>query len=698
MTAWDEKYNPFIYLEKLKKGDTVGSRGYIYLIPEKPNSEWLDKRFDRIANDPMLLEFYNFMIETFAENNSVLPTLTRLPGNYLPEAGKAFMEKMHTDGMLDAFMGLGGEFYNALTDNVEGEIDYNITIKNRTFKSIPTRMMSNKLTAKEKSKDIFKILTAHTAMANSYIHKSQVEPILTSGQQLLDEMEEVVERDTVTGEVITKDAWGQKKAVGGKLVNTKLQLEHQVEVFLYDNFRDTEGRIGKPILSDEDKRTLEKLTELYKTGELTKKQYDTKVSTLGRQVTVTGIGDVITKYTYLKALGLPNFMTPTVNLTFGLASNLTYAAGNIGTNLTDMRHAINMFMGAVINKGELRKIAAFMEQLGILNEYNESLYGTDATIVDNLAFYLQNKTERINRGTLMLAHLLSAKVKNKDGNEVSLYHAYKEVDGKLVWDTANFGEMQVPESGRTGEHGINMFKFKTYITRVNQKVHGDYDSALRGKRTVMGRALFMFKTWMGMAVLDRFGKQDYDDELEQDVKGRYLVAWTAKDIQGNPIKTKDFLKLLSKAAFNPKGLSELSELDRALVRRNLKEMQLLVEFTIALAALSLVAGGADDDDKLKFALNSAINILTKAQADLALFTNPNALSSLSSNVMPIMSSVQNVFKVVPVVWKTVTGDPTYQNGLLKDQNRLLMWGVEVTPFVSPTMRIWKNGERVIENF
>jgi hypothetical protein len=142
----------------------------------------------------------------------------------------------------------------------------------------------------------------------------------------------------------------------------------------------------------------------------------------------------------------------------------------------------------------------------------------------------------------------------------------------------------------------------------------------------------------------------------------------------------------------------LSELDRALVRRNLKEMQLLVEFTIAVAALALVAGGADDDDKLKFALNSAINILTKAQADLALFTNPNALSSLSSNVMPIMSSVQSVFKVVPVVWKTVTGDSTYQNGLLKDQNRLLMWGVEVTPFVSPAMRIWKNGERVIENF
>lgn len=698
MSAWDAKYSPYVYLEGLKKGDTAGSRGYIYLIPEKPKNEWMDKRFDRIANDPMLLEFYNFMIETFAENNSVLPTVTRLPGNYLPEAGKAFMEKMHTDGMLDAFMGLGSAFYDALTDNVEGEIDYNITIKNRTFKSIPTRMMANKLTAKEKSKDIFKILTAHTAMANSYIHKSQVEPILTSGQQLLDEMEEVTERDTVTGEVITKDAWGQKKTVGGKLVNTKLQLEHQVEVFLYDNFRDTEGRIGKPILSDEDKKELERLTELYKTGELTKKEYDTRVSTLGRQVTVTGIADVITKYTYLKALGLPNFMTPTVNLTFGLASNLTYAAGGIGTNLTDMRNAINMFMGAIINKGELRKIAAFMEQLGILNEYNESLYGTDATIVDNLAFFLQNKTERINRGTLMLAHLLSAKVKNKDGNEVSLYHAYKEVDGKLIWDTDNFGEMQVPESGRIGEHGVNMFKFKTYITRVNQKVHGDYDSALRGKRTVMGRALFMFKTWMGMAVLDRFGKEDYDDELEQSVKGRYLVAWTAKDMQGNPIKTKDFMKLLAKAAFSPKGLSELSELDRALVKRNLKEIQIIVEFTIALAALTLVAGGTDDDDKLKFALNSAINILTKAQADLALFTNPNALSSLASNVMPVMSSVQSVFKVVPVVWKTVSGDPTYQNGLLKDQNRLLMWGVEVTPFVSPAMRIWKNGERVIENF
>lgn len=698
---WELENSPKIYLDIYHNNakSSYKNKGYKYLIYPKPKNKWLDSGFQKIENDPVLFGFYNFMKDTFRENNKRLPYITKLQGNYLPEMTKAFVEKLKGKSMWEAFGTLGDEFWNAITDNVEGEIDYDIILGNRKFKNIPTRMMMNKLAVDKKSDDIFKILKAHTHMANSYQFKSQVEPFLTAGQQYLDEMQEITKRDTIKGKVTTKDNWKQNQPASGKLSHTKKQLEHQLEVFLYDNYRDVEGRMKKVFLSEENKAEIAALDKKLANEEITEAQYKTRVSTIGRQVTLTGVVDVVSKYTYLKALGLPNFMTPTVNLTFGLASNLTYASGGQGTNLTDMRKAISMFMGSLIDKKQLRKIWAFMEEMGILNEYNESLYGDERTIVDTMAFILQTQTERVNRGTLMLSHLLTNKVKNKAGEEVPVYYAFKEVDGKLIWDTDNFGEREeLDNKTLISEHGVNMFKMKTLISKTNSRVHGDYDSALRGKRSTLGKMLFMFKTWLPMAIQERFGKEDYDDEMARIVKGRYTVAWTAKDANGNEIKFTELLKLLSVAAFKKDGLASLSEIDRASIRRNLKELQFIAQFAIAVAALSLIAGGDGEDDEKKFILNTAINLLSKSQADLAFFTNPSAMGQMTNNLIPIYSGVKDIFKIVPVVFKTVSGDTVYKSGPFEDQNRLLIWGAEVTPFVNPALRVWKNGERVIQSW
>jgi len=698
---WILANNPRLYLETYhdNKIPSVKFKGYKYLIFAKPKDKWLDKRFSRIESDPVLMEFYEFMVNTFKDNNKSLPFMTEVPGNYLPESSKSFMQKIKDSSFLESFGVLGDEFWNAITDDVQGEIDYTLRLGNRKFNVVPTRMMANKLGAKDKSDDIFKILKAHTTMANSYKFKTQIEPILTSNQQYLDEINEITTRDTVKGKITTKNRFKENIGETGKLVNTKKQFEHQIESFLYENYRDVEGRIGKVFLSDEDKAKKVELDVLLKQEKITPEQYQTKVSTLGKQITATGIMDVVNKYTYLKALGLPNFATPTVNLTFGLASNLTYAAGNQGTNLTDMRKAIGMFTKAILTRTDIKKLWAFMEEMGILDEYNESLYGTERTLVDEMAFILQNKTEKLNRGTMMLSHLLSTKIKNKNGEDVSVYYAFKEVDGKLVWDTENFGEREEVESHKlTSEHGVNMFRLKTLIGKTNQRIHGDYETALRAKKTIVGRSMFMFKTWLAMSVVERFGKEDFDDDLGRFVKGRYTTAWTAKDAQGNDITIQQFFGILAKAAVSKEGLNGLSELDKASVRRNLKELQFIAQFAIAVAVLGLVAKGGDDDDEYKFALNTAINILTKAQGDLAFFTNPSAWVQFTNNFIPITSSVTDIIKFVPAVMKTVSGSPSYESGPLKDQNRLLMWGLSVTPGANAGLRIWKNGERVVEQF
>jgi len=707
---WISIHSPYIYIDSVHGAAKYNkfSQGKHYIIPAKPNKKWEDKAFDKFMKndkvvDEVLYGFYKFMKETFSENNKLLPYVNRLPGNYLPEIRKSFLERTSDEGILKGLMSLGEEFRNTITDEVQGMIDYDIELGNRKFKAIPVRMMQNMLQADEKSLDIFRILKLHSAMANSYTYKARVEPLLNASQQVLEEMAEVQMRETTKGKQPVKDQWKQKKLRQAGLVNTRKQLEHTIGAFLYGDYRDIEGRIGKAKLSKKDKEKLANLQEQLDKGEITQEEFDTRSNLIGRQVTVTGITDVLNKYTYLNALGFPNFITPSVNLTFGIASNLIYASGDRIINLKSMRKSLNMFTKALlgkytaIDKAHFNKIWAWMEELGILDDFNESLYGTSKTLADKLLF-LQNNTERINRGAMMLSHLLSVNVKNKNGDYIPLYYAYNEVDGKLIWNVDKMGEqveISRQEKITKENEGVNLYTLTRLIERTNQNVHGDYESSLRVKRTVAGRVLGMFKTWMPMSIMYRFGSEYYDEELQRDVKGRYTVLWTAKDLEGNAIKTTDFLKLLARASFKKNGLADLSETDREAVRRNLKELQFIAQFTIAVLALASIE---TDDEEEKFALNLLINFLTKAQADLSFFTDPSAMAQVVNNVAPVYTTVRNLFSITSVAWQTISGSPNYEAGPLKDRNRAVVWSLKNLPLTNPAMRIWNYGDRVVSYF
>jgi hypothetical protein len=67
-------------------------------------------------------------------------------------------------------------------------------------------------------------------------------------------------------------------------------------------------------------------------------------------------------------------------------------------------------------------------------------------------------------------------------------------------------------------------------------------------------------------------------------------------------------------------------------------------------------------------------------------------------MIPIYSSARDIFNITDVMLKTISGDTAYKSGPLADQNRLLVWGVKVLPGTSPALRMWKNGEQIIENW
>ena len=703
MLAWENIYNPKLYWSRLKEGDIkrLPKKAYRYILEPKAREEWHDLKYKDIMNNEASKEFYLFMIKTFVNNNKVFPENYK-PNqkNYLPELNKSFAEELSKDRGLSMIKGLPDAMINAITTEVNGNIDHSINIGGKLIKSIPIHMMSDDLDTKDKSIDLRKIMLAHTAMALNYEHKSEILPIIQAIQDRLDDMIETTLNTTNTD--YKRTIFGVKQNLGKRLNNTKKHLEHTIDTWLYNNNKDTSFVAKQGMwLTPEEKQTKKELKEKLDSREITQDVYDEQISKLGKHLSADEIGDSLIRYTYLKALSFPNVVSPTVNMFFGVLSNLNYAAGKIDFNDKEiieataiMMKSISKTIGDKVHSETIEKVYTWMEKMNLLGDINESMYGRDKTIADKLVI-LQMKAEAVNQGSVMVAMLKNKKVKDLQGNEVSLWNAYKVVDGKLAWDTEKLGE-ELPEIKDKIVEGnsVNMYRLANQIKAVVKRIHGDYEQPLRIKRNVLGRMLILFKTWLPATLKERFGKLDYDQDLGRDIKGRYISIFNSRDNTdydinfhkslttfGKLILTQNFL---TKNIAN-KSLEQYSQVDAENLRRAAREMQVI----IALLIVGMMLKSIDtDDEEEKKGLNLLVNTLGKTNADLMFFFNPGAMMNVGSNPVPPLKTLTDALKIIPVTIKTLSGNARYENGPWKDHLRYEKWVYMNIPFIAaPTVKM-----------
>ena len=73
----------------------------------------------------------------------------------------------------------------------------------------------------------------------------------------------------------------------------------------------------------------------------------------------------------------------------------------------------------------------------------------------------------------------------------------------------------------------------------------------------------------------------------------------------------------------------------------------------------------DDDDDAKPAINLAINMLTKTQADLSFFLNPDAMTQFTDNMIPIISTLKEAKRAVGYTFDLFTGETRFADGRIK---------------------------------
>jgi hypothetical protein len=678
------QHSPYYYWQ------TGGMRGSTeFIVRPVPKDKWKDPRFDIVTN-PKNSKYNEAVNKMFNATLDIMSELTsNLPQGQVGNKYDNFFPQMKAqDKLSDRIKGAPRSW---ITENIPGEVDNTITIGLKKYKTTPISMIKKDLLAEELEYDVAKVISAFTEMSIHYKYMDQVAPLASASVDILNtilETEKVGSKNSYL-----KDAYDRTRTKKGELKNAKAHLQYVIDTLIYRDAKSPEGITKFKLYSNKEKKKIASLKIQVQNGEITKEQYDKEVGLLGKYVTGSKTLDSLVQYTYLKALSVPNFVAPVVNRTFGFMSNLSYSAAGKDFNESDLLRATRIVHGALLSsvasKSQIEyveKVYEWFAKTGLLGSLYENPYGEKKSWTEKLTI-LQEKAEFLNQGEVIMAMLLHQKIKAENGTEVSVWEAYKMKDGSLVWNEEKMGKMTKPEEGQTFQdktdvkgvvkniaiENFNEYRFREKIKAVVERIHGDYSNPMMAKKTSVGRALMLFKTWIPAAWKERIGNEKYDDRLGRISKGRYRSLFGGKDQFGNDLNFGDMMKVLGKALVYSKlftgesAYANLSEVDQENLKRAIRE--LIVVLTLASLMLVLRSLGSDDPDEKKF-INFVNNVLGKSITDLTLFANPYSFAGLGKTVAPVMITVTNLVSIFPEIAKLASGNGYYKAGMFKDRLRL----------------------------
>lgn len=188
----------------------------------------------------------------------------------------------------------------------------------------------------------------------------------------------------------------------------------------------------------------------------------------------------------------------------------------------------------------------------------------------------------------MLALLNSTKVKDSSGKEISLFDAYE-------WDQkANKLKLKqgIILKGKVSFNGLVPYDVQNRLHAINKRLHGVYNSfdAPVLSRYAIGRLLLMYRKHVAPAFKKRWKAYSLDQELGAETEGMYRTYYNVLFTQ--PL---ELLKEIS-----PFHKSNLTSLQKANVRRTLREQTLLISTFFIAMLLKAMMEDMDDEEKKKY--------------------------------------------------------------------------------------------------
>lgn len=753
---------------------TEGGAKYTYNVPRRvtlngKRTEWYDKQFEQIEANPALLEFYNYFLETLGVLNKMIPAYKRegYQINTLPTIRREILE-MFKDNPASIGKEMWGKVIEAtrvddlaVTDYSEidpltGKGDPRIAFHNvDTKKAIadltnikrveweqanpgkkPTLKEARKWKedatdeiASRKSYDLGKVLRAYSMQVLSYHHKASTENLINLAVNAFNNITEVEVNSA--GEAMTNQRDFLRKKEG--LENLKDLLNYQQRVYANLARHDVELKTDTKVFTPEEKEELKHLDELEKEaneqlsqGIIDQAKYNNQIAVIEEKREKLGglrvgskIGDMVLQWVQLLGMGW-NLVGSFANRAYGKVANWTEASDGRLFGLTELRKAEMLTLNSVgknltfnhwegVN-GMALKIRSLMDKFDVLQETRNELYksSTGSKFLKKFLwlnpYQLNARTEYLNQAEAFIARLLRLKVSEfvagYTGTE-SLWDAFDK-DGN--W---NIQGVEEPD----------LTNLRVKIDNMVNRLHGDYSNIQKGKKSIFGRAMFQFRSWMPEMFFARFGAE-WEDHIEGITrKGRYRsmtpfqhlltagiftgVAFGAPGFligtglglfTGKVFGMKSPMNMAEELLFNLKILTrkaqfsdEFTEVDAANMRANMMELAMLMSL-YGVALVVKAAFGDDDEDYTKYAVNLMLNQMTRMQTDILFYTNPLEFEKLSKNALPVFGLVADTYHWIDAAQDTINGEGEYKTGIHKGDSKIARYTRKLLPGL-------KQGER-----
>ena len=751
---WEAKYSPFRYAEisvdgntrvnmfgKGKTAEFVNPEGWRYTesvprrIVDGNPTLFYDESFEAIENNEALEEFYYFFTDTVNNVMNYLPqsVTDKHQMNTIPELRKELLEKIFEEKNLKSgFVGIHDAVIQMLTaDESSGIVKHEIDVNtDRALPSPSISMLDQAVSAEEKSYDLDKVLKAFISMAIGYKHKSRVEDQIRMASNVIKHAREIQSVPGAKTNKLKKSKFG--RVLFGKDGLSKLAgaMDYAIESF-YGQAKPVEGVMDTKLFTWEEKKKkrdadaeIQEITDKLENEEITQEEYDdlyTAIdeeygySDLGRNLTGSRIGDTIIKYVQLKGMGW-NVFSAVTNMIYGGLSNVIHANGREDFSLLHLRKALAVMLhstGTQATAGYASsqtadKVRNLMVKFDVLKEFNEEAHRTTENSNKNrkglskLAPYeVQRSSEYFVQGQAMVATMMATGLDGKKqtkeqvaAGEPNLWESY-DTEGNLTKDV---GAQPAWEGDPNKESdNIEKYKFKNKLTQIIKATHGNYDpeSAVKIKKTVAGRFLMQFRSWVSEGWAGRFEEDKPDALMERRRKGRYRTLGELGFM--NSITTLAKQAMYSKTAFETKMKNgeEMSEVDIANMRKNLAELTIY----LSLAAMVLVLKQIeldDDDEELSKVNNLLLNQLFRLENDIQFYTNPMAFEAISRNAIPAFSLIMDTSKFVAGVFRYAQGEDIVKTGKNAGESNLAKKTGKMLPFTAQFYKIKTASEYLFE--
>ena len=157
-----------------------------------------------------------------------------------------------------------------------------------------------------------------------------------------------------------------------------------------------------------------------------------------------------------------------------------------------------------------------------------------------------------------------------------------------------------------------------------------------------------FRNWIPEGIYSRYGAERFDEELNRMTKGRHLSyaeLFRKKGVGKSLIAVGN--GLFKKLTFNlikNNSFDELEEIDRVNMEKNMSELML---FSTMLLFMAMLKGMDDDDDKNKTMIKLLVAQSMRLESDIVFYTSPGATMSTLRNIVPVMTSAYNIWRIIP---------------------------------------------------